>query len=97
MNFKTEKDQAYWERNQLVAYLSKIFRAWLEEHPPEDKTWEKDWRNIVFIAFPEGVYSWHIHDDEMPNFDHLYFKEGNSLDGSTTEQKYEALSRKRCP
>lgn len=86
-----EKDQAYWERNQLVCYLSKILPAWKERHPDSDKDWEDDWKNIIFIHFPEGIYSWHIHDCEMPYFSHLKFREGNSWDGSTTEQKYASL------
>lgn len=85
------EDLAYWERNQLVAYLSKCFESWLEKHPVEDKEWEYNWRNIVFISFPEGKYSWHIHDSEMKYFSHLESKEGNSWDGSTTEEKYKAL------
>ena len=47
-----QKDQAYWERNQLVVALSKIFPAWLARHPEEDKEWEDDWRWIVFIEIP---------------------------------------------
>lgn len=52
------KDNAYWERNQLVVALSKIYPSWLELHPLEDKDWEKDWRHIVFIEIPvrEDVY-----------------------------------------
>lgn len=86
-----QKNQAYWERNQLVSYLSKIFPAWIEIHPSEDLEWENDWRNIVFINFPEGLFSWHIHDSEKKYFDHLEFKEGNSWDGSTKEEKYDRL------
>lgn len=89
-----EKNNAYWERNQLVAYLSKVFQSWREIHPIEDQDWEDDWRNIIFIEFPEGLYSWHIHDDDLKYFDHLFFREGNSWDGSTTEQKYKTLQNK---
>ncbi len=46
------KDQAYWERNQLVAALSKVFPAWCERHPDADKKWDDDWRTIVFIEIP---------------------------------------------
>lgn len=55
------KDQAYWERNQLVAALSKVFPAWLERHPAEDKEWEDDWRWIVFIEVPTmGLEQKHV-------------------------------------
>lgn len=85
------KDLAYWERNQLVLYLTRIYPSWIEKHPSNDTKWENDWRNIIFINFPEGLFSWHIHDNEMKYFDHLTFREGDSWDGKTTKEKYEAL------
>ena len=88
------KDLAYWERNQLVCYLSKLFPAWLEKHP-EDPNWEKDWRNIVFIQLPEDLASWHIHDSELKYFDHLKFREGNSWNGHTLEEKYDLLRKRK--
>jgi hypothetical protein len=91
---RSDKEQSYWERNQLVAYLSQTFESWLEKHPSEDKEWENDFRNIVFIHFHEGLFSWHIHDSEMKYFSHLRFREGNSWDGSTTEEKYDCLRNK---
>lgn len=51
-NLKDPKDYAYWERNQLVAALSKLFPAWLERHPDSDTEWEYDWRWIVFVVVP---------------------------------------------
>lgn len=51
------KDQAYYERNQLVCALSKIWESWLELHPLDDETWEKDWRHIVFIKMPYLRYN----------------------------------------
>lgn len=103
------KEQAYWERNQLILALSKLYPSWLELHPLEDTKWEKDWRHIVFIEIPtfQGAtmqshnlpstkqLSWHIHDSEVPYFSHLELKSGNSWDGHTTEEKYERLLRLR--
>lgn len=103
------KDQAYWERNQLVRALSKIYPSWMELHPLEDTEWEKDWRHIIFIEVPvrrlqqkhiQGGFwvtkkmqiSWHIHDSEVKDFDHLDLRKGNSWDGHTTEEKYERLA-----
>jgi hypothetical protein len=99
------KDQAYWERNQLVAALSKVFPSWMELHPLEDKEWDKDWRHIIYIEVPnrggnvqghqlylDKQLSWHIHDDDVPFFKHLELKKGNSWDGHTTEEKYQRLS-----
>lgn len=88
------KDLAYWERNQLVLYLSKMMDAWIEQHPIEDKTWENDWRNIIFIDFPQGLFSWHIHDSEIVYFKHLEKREGNSWKGESLIQKYDSLREK---
>lgn len=121
-----EKNQAYWERNQLVAALSKIFPAYLAKHDPSDKEWEKDWRTIVYIKIPventtfagmsfEQILkkystsailnpdtgelflqtSWHIHDMEIPLFDHLqYVAEGCQMwDNHDTEEKYRRLRK----
>jgi hypothetical protein len=86
------KDGAYSERNKLVSALSKLFPASLERHEDSDKTWEDDWRWIVFINLPTGQVTWHIHDSELPNFAHLFRICGRVWDGHTTEQKYERLA-----
>ena len=98
------KDQAYWERNQLVVALSKLFPAWIGYHPAEDKEWEDDWRTIVYIKIPvektffdgrerplhDGQISWHIHDDDKKYFSHL--DPGiEEWDGHSTEEKYNRL------
>lgn len=90
---KEGKDLAYWERNQLVAHLSKIYPSWLERHPAEDVAWEAEWRNIVMIETPGGQCSWHIHDSETCYFQHLTLSEGNSWDGHSTEEKYKRLEK----
>lgn len=105
MTDKEAKDQAYQERDRLVAALSKIFPAWLGYH--KEKDWEDDWRNIVYIKIPvlrimKGVpgipefvewkqVSWHIHDSEMDQFRHL--DPGlEEWDGHSTEEKYNRLA-----
>ncbi len=52
------RNQAYRERNLLVQALTKIFPSYMAFHDVEDKTWEKDWRYIVYILIPveETVY-----------------------------------------
>lgn len=102
----SSKDNAYYERNQLVAALSKIYPAWLGWH--REKDWEDEWRNIVYIRIPtyelclkqvQGGYmakfkrqlSWHIHEDDLKYFEHL--KQGlETWDGHTTEEKYRRLA-----
>lgn len=85
-----QKDQAYWERNQLVILLSKIFPSHLCKHDEKDLNWEKDWRWIVCVHTPHGQCAWHIHDSERHYFVHLPIKT-NHWDGHTTEQKYDRL------
>jgi hypothetical protein len=87
------KDLAYSERNKLVSLLSKLFPASLERHPEEDKTWEDDWRWIVFIQLPTGQVSWHIHDSELPLFDHLPREQGVKWDGHTNDEKWDRVSK----
>lgn len=89
---RVAKDGAYSERDQLVAWLSALFPAWLERHPDEDTEWEDDWRWIVFIDHPTaGQMTWHIHDSELPLFDHLTRSNAHRWDGHTTEMKYERV------
>lgn len=91
------KDGAYAERNHLVAALSKLYPASLERHPEEDKTWEDDWRWVVFVDLPTGQASWHIHDSELPQFAHLPRHAGRRWDGHTTTEKYARLAALTTP
>jgi hypothetical protein len=86
-----EKQQAYTERNALVAALSKLLPSRLSRHPDDDTDWDDDWRWIVFVNGPTGQMSWHIHDSERPMFDHLEACE-TAWDGHTTPEKYERLA-----
>lgn len=86
------KDGAYSERNRLVAALSKLFPASLERHPEDDKTWEDDWRWIVFMDLPTGQASWHLHDSELMNFGHLPRGQGRKWDGHSNDEKYARLA-----
>jgi hypothetical protein len=104
-----EKNQAYWERNQLVAALSKIFPSHLAKHPESDKEWDKDWRTIVVIYLPadknkefaglkdspicDYQMTWHIHDHDIPMFDHLNYDYFYCWDGHSTEEKYKRLRK----
>ena len=101
-----DKNNAYWERNQLVVVLSKLFPSYLTKHPETDQNWDSDWRTIVVINIPVQIYdvcgkelrgvtefyqfTWHIHDSEVALFDHLNYQD-NKWDGHTTEEKYKRL------
>jgi hypothetical protein len=41
---KEQKNQAYQERDMLVAALSKVLPSHLCRHPDSDMAWENDWR-----------------------------------------------------
>lgn len=89
-----EKELAYWERNQLVLYLSKLYPSWIEKHPPEDPEWEDEFRNLIFIQFPEGIFSWQVNDLEMKYFKNISFRENLSQEADSEEEKYEKLRGK---
>lgn len=93
---QAQRDTAYAERNRLVAALSTLFPASLERHPEEDATWEEDWRWIVFVDLPTGQAGWHIHDSELPLFEHLPREVGRAWDGHTTEEKYRRVAALRA-
>lgn len=85
------KNDAYAERDRLVAALSKCFPSHLAVHLGDD--WEDDWRNIVCIHLPTGQATWHVHDSELRWFTHLPLGcESCSWDGHTTDEKYERLA-----
>jgi hypothetical protein len=88
-----QKNAAYSERNSLVCFMSKIFKASLELHPDVDMEWENDWRWIVFIDLPTGQATWRIHDSELSSFDHLPRNAGRVWDGHTTEEKYVRIAK----
>ena len=91
------KDRAYTERNRLVALIASLYPSSLERHDDADKSWEDDWRWIVFIDLPTGQASWHIHDSHLPMFDHVPRFAGRKWDGHTTEEKYARISLLHTP
>lgn len=92
LDMETLKNNAYAERNQLVAALSKLFPASLERHP-ESEEYDDDWRWIAFIDLPTGQVCWHIHDSELPLFAHLPKNAGRRWDGHDREEKYRRVAR----
>lgn len=102
-----KKNQAYYERNQLVAALSKIYPAWLGVHP-KDEEWEDDWRTIVYIKIPvktesasiPGLGKRLVTKDVQVSWhihdsDKQFFKHldygSEEWDGHTNEEKYKRL------
>lgn len=90
---KSVADNAYSERNKLVAFLSRLYPSYLAKHEVEDTSWDDDWRNIVVVESLKGQLSWHIHDTELSLFEHLEYNENYKWDGHTTEEKYARLAQ----
>jgi len=88
------QDEVYRERDALVAALSKLWPSHLAWHGDPD--WEDGWRNIVCIHSPVGQLTWHIQDDERPQFAHLLVK-AEHWDGHTTAEKYARLAALEVP
>lgn len=87
-DLKSEKDNAYWERNLLVAALSKLFPAFVGR--TDIPGWNPEWHGCVYIELPTGQVSWHFHDEQAYLFDHLSPFTG-TWDGHDTEEKYQRL------
>ena len=85
---RSAKDQAYLERNHLVALLASLFPSGLKQ--TDIPGWDAEWHGAVYIDFPWGQASWHYHDSQAHLFKHLppYLGE---WDGHTTDQKYAAI------
>ena len=90
-----QKNQAYAERNKVVAALAHILakqyiNVGVAKHQGED--WEDDWRNVLVIDLPDqGQITWHFHDSEQCLLDGFNDWPDYQWDGHTTEEKYERL------
>lgn len=86
----TSEDEAYFERNQLVAVLARIYPSGTRR--TDIPVWNAEWHNCVYIDLPTGQVSWHYHDREASLFDGLpaYAKE---WDGHSTAEKYDRLAK----
>ena len=64
-----EKDQAYLERNHLVAALSRLYPSGLRT--TNIPGWSVDWHGCCMIDLPSGQISYHFHDSHAHLFAHL--------------------------
>lgn len=79
------KDEAYAERNRVVALLARLFPSGIRKTNIQD--WDPEWHNCVYIDLPLGQVSWHYHDRHIYLFASLppYTK---PYDGHDTLEKY---------
>lgn len=82
-------DQAYAERNKLVAFLARCYPSGTRKTAIEG--WDPQWNGCVFIDAPAGQMSWHYHEREAHLFARLPPYE-KPWDGHTTPEKYERLA-----
>ena len=83
-------NNAYKERNQLVALLSTLFPSGKAKTAIEG--WDEAWHGCVYIEFPWGQASWHYHTDDEWMFEHLP-QYTNQWDGHSTDVKYRAIAK----
>lgn len=84
------RDAAYYERAQLVAFLTHIYPAYLAT-PRKAESWDDNLTHRVIIESPAGDISWYIHDTELSLFSHLEeMPYGN--DDATRADNYKCLA-----
>jgi hypothetical protein len=86
---RRRKDEAYNERNQVVAALAKLFPSGIARTSIEG--WDAEWHGCVYIDLPTGQVSWHYHDSHSHLFDDLPPYAG-AWDGHDTPEKYRRLA-----
>lgn len=90
---RQRKDDAYRERNTVVALLARImyhagWNAGVSKHEPDpDPSWDPEWLTLVAIDLPTGQVSWHFHDSDAHLVADLPQYRG-SWDGHDTPEKY---------
>lgn len=89
LSYIQRKDNAYLERNKLVALLAELFPSGIAK--TNIPGWNEEWHNCVYIDLPTGQVSWHYHISHSSLFQHLPPYEG-AWDGHTTETKYERVA-----
>jgi hypothetical protein len=86
---RQRKEQAYTERNAVVAALASCYKS--GKRKTDIPGWDPEWHNCVYIDLPTGQVSWHYHDSHALLFAHLP-RYRRKWDGHTTGVKYERLA-----
>lgn len=82
---QAQRDQAYHERNELVALLARMFPSGYRETAIPG--WDPEWRYCIYVELPTGQCSWHIHERELGLLQGLPIYKPN-WDGHTSDLKY---------
>jgi hypothetical protein len=91
--FQHQTDDAYEQRNRLVAALARLVlatggRAGLRATAIDG--WDAEWHNCCWIELPTGQASWHFRDRELHLFEGLP-NYPEDWDGHSTAAKHERL------
>ena len=89
----SDKDQAYLERNHLVAALARLYPSGTKRTNIPD--WSSDWHGCVYIDLPTGQISYHYHDSHAYLFEDLPSYE-SGWDGHDKEMVHHRLANLRA-
>jgi hypothetical protein len=64
---REDKNSAYFERNNLVAALARVYPSGIRRTIIEG--WDDDWHGCCFIDLPSGQISYHYHDSHAHLFE----------------------------
>ena len=86
-----DKDQAYLERNHLVAALARLYPSGVRK--TDIPGWSADWHSCCFIDLPSGQVSYHFHDSHAQLFSELptYDKPWDGHDKDVVHQRLAVL------
>jgi len=87
---RAAKDDAYRQRNALVAWLASLYPTVLARTDIEG--WSDDWHWCVFISTPAGQVSFHVHDSHLAYFGHVKRIDNNPWDGHDDATKWDRIS-----
>lgn len=89
--YRAEKDQAYLERNYVVAALARAFPSGTRE--TEIEGWNPEWNGCVYIDLPSGQISYHYHSSQAHLFEDLpaYSKPWDGHDKDTVHTRLSLL------
>jgi hypothetical protein len=91
LSLSRAKDQAYLERNYVVAALARAFPSGTRKTAIDG--WSEDWHGCVYIDLPSGQVSYHYHDSQAFLFEGLpsYTKPWDGHDKNTVHYRLLAV------
>ena len=96
IDYEQEKDEAYRQRNHLVAALAHIFPSGIRRTNIDG--WSSEWHGCVYIDLPidpPNQISYHYHDSQAFLFDDLpeYTKPYDGHDKEEVHRRLQELGR----